>query len=129
MASILIPKSAETTSDLQHIEEAAVRSLATAILEVLEKHYPKYAGKWNIVINTDPKGGIVQVRNLLISGKYGFQLPITWLSNYDDLKKLIMQQAGELLERHGLSRDFRSDVEQELHDMKRDYNGEAQPDV
>lgn len=111
------------------MEAQQASTLAKNILEVLDKHYPNYKGFWNIVIRTDPTGGVVQVRNLLITGKYGFQIPITWLSNHDDLVKIIKDNGGQLLERYGLSRDWRADSETEVSNMKRDYKGEAVGDV
>ena len=69
--------------------------LGKDVLACLKKHYPAYASGWDVGINT---GGIVQVRNMWLSGKMGFVLHAASLVS--DLDKKVMQAGGELLERY-----------------------------
>ncbi len=119
MSSLALPESVT-----RELEEQQVSSLAKNIIEVLDKHYPTYTGTWHILINTDPNAGVVQVRNLRISGTMGFQIPITWLHDHDTMMKLIKNNGGELLERFRLSRERGASVEDQLNDAKRNFKGE-----
>jgi hypothetical protein len=105
---------------VQAIEDANVRNMVKNILASFDKHYPGYKDHWNIRVDTG--GGIIQVRNSLISGKMGFQCPLAWLDPGD---KVVIGLAGELLERYNLSRAKNIDVTDELLNLERDVTGEA----
>lgn len=111
------------------IEEANVRTMVDNILTALHQAYPAYVGKWHIVVNAAPTGGIIQVRNTAISMRYGFQAPITMV---DPEMKNIKMMAGELFERYRLRRGVgHRKADQDLSDLAARRNratGEAEPD-
>lgn len=102
---------------------AAVSVLYDGIVSTLDKHYPDWTGCWYITIDTH--GGIVQVRNIALSGRMGFQLPITQI---DPEYRVIWRMAGELLERYRIARQRGLDIVDAVKNMKRDYRGEAEHD-
>lgn len=110
------------------IEEANVRNLVNGILTVLEKHYPAYSGNWHITVDTNPKGGMIYIVNMLISGLYGISLPISRVENDPGFKYIVMY-AGELLERYRLKRSKNVDIEDEIKNLKHSPIGEAIADT
>jgi len=113
------------TSETGEAVPGAVQTLANQILIALDKAYPSFTDKnnntsWNLKIDT--QGGIIQLTNSLISGRMGVQLPISWL---DPEMRLIVQYAGELLERYCVSRDKHINVEDQIMKIKRNPVGEA----
>ena len=113
------------TAFTEMIADGNVKAMANNILAALDKHYPAYSGEWNIQIDTRPTGGVLRVRNLLISGKMGFQIPLAWV---DYEMNNVVRYAGELLERFKLSRDKNVDVIDELKNLERNGIGEAKHD-
>lgn len=95
---------------------AASLTLAKNVADTLNKHYPGHL--WGV--NVDEKGGVVQVFNLALSGRWGFVIKITDLAGADDLRK-VMRAGGEILERYRLHRGARRDGQ--IHDVKRDIFG------
>lgn len=77
--------------------EAADIGLAMEIANHLNAMYPGWL--WAVSANHD--NGIVQVRNLNLSDKWGFVLKIRDLKNTWTIKREAMLAGGELLERFG----------------------------
>ena len=71
--------------------------LAKNAAAILDKHYPGHL--WGI--NVDGAGGVMQVFNLALSGRWGFILK---LDKIDPELKAVMRAGGELLERYRLKR-------------------------
>lgn len=92
--------------------------LAKNVAEVLHKTYPGHL--WAVTVDED--GGVLVVKNLYLSGDWGYVRHLNKLPNGGEaLKKLIIRDAGELLERYNLSRGgVRID---EIADLKRDVRG------
>jgi len=106
--------------DLHYIP-SGVSTLANQVLEALNKKYPGFYGWWNVAIDT--KGGMIQVRNMRISGKMGFVMRIV---DVDADMKNVTRYGGELLERYRLSREkSKVDFTEEMVNMPRSYTGEA----
>lgn len=84
----------------QEAMPAAVRTLSNNALVALSKHYPHVAEGWHLTV--DQHGGILQVRNLLLNGKWGFVMRIRAI---DPEMNNIVSHAGELLERYRVSRE------------------------
>lgn len=100
---------------------ASVEALAKNILTALNKAYgDDWMAGWKVAIDTE--GGIVQVRNLYISGKMGFIMKITAI---DPEMTNVVRHAGELLERYNISRSRSVDVVDAVSNLKRNYQGEA----
>lgn len=77
----------------------AGETLARNLIATLELHYPSFTGFWRVTVN-EP-GGIIEVTNLMLSGRYGFLMHI---NKIDAEGRKVVRAAGELLERYRLSR-------------------------
>jgi len=68
--------------------------------ELLYKHYPDHL--WAVTVESDQ--GIATVRNLRLSGNWGFILKLRDVVSHKELKRRVLLAGGELLERYKLSR-------------------------
>ena len=68
--------------------------MAKRCAEELMKHYPGYA--WGV--NVSSETGMVHVRNMTLSGEWGFQLKLASIIN-DPSVRLVVSAGGEILER------------------------------
>lgn len=91
--------------------------LAIDVGETLNKHYPGHL--WAVTVDED--GGVLVIKNLALSGNWGFVLHLHRLPAGKALHPLIVRAGGELLERYNLSRS-RLKVD-EIMKMKRDSRG------
>lgn len=86
-------------SEMIALENAKVTAnemlLAKNAAEVLHKHYPGHL--W--AVNVDSQGGILNVFNMRLSGRWGFTLHLDDVFHDPDLKS-VMRAGGELLERY-----------------------------
>jgi hypothetical protein len=89
----------------------------------LDKHYPSYKGMWYVDIRVDQ--GVVEIRNLALSGKMGFYMKIDQI---DPEGRKVVMMAGELLERYRAARDKAIDIRDAIYGMKRNFRGEAEHD-
>lgn len=80
----------------QHIKEY---KLSGVIADILLKHYQDHL--WGV--HVDMRGGVVQVTNMRLSGRWGFILHLDKVL-LDPTNKIIINAGGELLERYRLSR-------------------------
>ena len=87
------------------------------MLDALDRAYPAFNGYWRI--DVDPIGGVAQVTNQLLSGKWGFMMH---LNKIDIEGRKIVRNAGELLERFRVSRNPNLDIYSILA-MERDQRG------
>lgn len=69
-------------------------ALATRAGEMLNKHYPG----WLWAVNVNSEGGVMDIKNLQISSKYGFRLFLSQVYQDPNLK-CVMRAGGEFLER------------------------------
>lgn len=92
-------------------------TMARNLIARLEQHYPAFTGAWRVFVNE--QGGVVQVTNMMLSGKMGFLMHI---SNIDSEGRAIVRAGGELLERYRVSRDKAYKL-QSLIDMPRNRIG------
>jgi hypothetical protein len=82
--------------------------LALGFSGLLLKHYPNH--QWAVEVNSE--GRVINVKNLAISGYYGFRVLMTrktpggiWYSpSHEELEKDVVKAGGEILERAGLKR-------------------------
>jgi hypothetical protein len=88
------------------------------LLDALDRAYPAFNGYWRA--DVDPIGGVVQITNMLLSGKWGF---LMHLNKIDPEGKKVVRNAGELLERFRVSRNPNADIYSILG-MERDKRGE-----
>lgn len=73
--------------------------LAKRMAEVLHKHYPGHL--W--AVTCEGQTGIATVRNLRLSGMWGFTLKLKNIQDDPTLKRVVMA-GGELLERYKVAR-------------------------
>lgn len=97
-------------------------NLRDSLLDRLDMAYPSFNGFWRVAV--DPVGGIVQVTNLLLSGRWGFVLKI---ASIDPEGRKVVASAGELLERYRVSRAKVVDLS-DVAAMPRDRRGELMVD-
>jgi hypothetical protein len=108
-------------SDLIITPETPTESLLRKnLLDTLNRHYPHMSGAW--VIDIDSKGGIIQVRNLALSGRMGFVMHI---NKIDPDFKNVVRFGGELLERYNIARQRGLDMRDQLSNLRRNALGEA----
>jgi len=92
-----------------------VAILHDSMLAALQKAYPAFKDTWHIVVDT--RGGIVQVRNLLLSKDMGFALHI---AKIDPEMRRVRKLAGELFERFNVARNKGLSIQAAMKDVKRD---------
>lgn len=79
---------------------AAVLTLARSAAETLHKHYPGHL--W--AVGYDNHARMLDVRNLALSGNWGFRIRVADVFSATDLDTQVMRAGGELLERYRVSR-------------------------
>lgn len=73
--------------------------LCRNVAEALNQHYPGHL--WAV---EPPHGGVLSVRDLSLSGEYGFHIKIPDIYSASELAKIAMRMGGELLERYNVAR-------------------------
>ena len=106
--------------DIGQAVPGTVQSLLNSMMTALEKHYPTYKGYWHISLDTN--GGIVQIRNLMLSGTMGFMMHI---DRVDTEQRKLIKNAGELLERYNAARKHGIHLHDAMRDVKRNGIGEG----
>jgi hypothetical protein len=71
-------------------------TLSGQIAEALNKHYPLHL--WAVTVNS--RGGVCDVMNLRLSGRWGFRLFLNDLWSASQIERQAMLAGGELLERY-----------------------------
>ncbi len=100
---------------------ANVEVLYKNLINSLSQGYPHIPSEsWHIAIDT--RGGLVQIRNLMLSGQMGFVMHI---SKIDPEGRNVRRNAGEMLERYNIARSHGQDLATQINDMKRKPTGEA----
>ncbi len=74
--------------------------MAKNAAELLHRHYPGYL--W--AVSVDHNARTLDVRNLMLSGAWGFRIPLMPVFSASDLDKQVMRAGGELLERYRVRR-------------------------
>lgn len=100
------------------------QTLARNIIARLEYFYPNFTGAWRVCVN-EP-GGVIEVTNLLLSGKMGFLMHI---NKIDPEGRKVVRAAGELLERYRIARSGgRMAAFEQVLGQARDFRGELVAD-
>jgi hypothetical protein len=105
-------------------------------MATLWKHYPGYS-KWpgNIIATEDQSpwiidikdfstGGVVTIRNKLLSGNMGVTIHLKKLQEDPDFKSVVMY-VGELLESYNQTREKALEIRESIYNMPRDWRGNA----
>lgn len=119
MTALLVNQDAGTEYAPTQGPPASVVTLHNNIMHMLQKHYPHVAAGWSIAI--DLEGGVVQIRNLMLSGKMGFVMKIRQIAG--DFKNVVAA-GGELLERYRIARDHAVDIRDQLNNAQRSPLGD-----
>lgn len=72
--------------------------LAKTAADALDKAYPGHL--WAVDVN----GGMLNIRNLLLSGEWGYRIKVPSLYTASDLTRRVLLGGGEILERFALAR-------------------------
>lgn len=102
---------------------AADIGMAKQMAEALHQHYPGHL--W--AVTCDGRTGMADVRNLALSGNWGFRLHIHKTYSASQWKHKVVMAGGELLERYRLRRG-RFD-EQEYNQLGTDRAGNILGDL
>lgn len=76
--------------------------VAKEVAELLLRHYPGYL--WAVSIDSRTTVGMLDIRNLSLSGKWGFRFPLKEYFDGLSTTKKIARAGGELLERYRMPR-------------------------
>lgn len=95
--------------------------LAKNAAEALHKAYPGHL--WAVSVN----GSVLQVRNLYLSGHWGFVLHIPQFFSASDWDKKVLRAGGEVLERYKQRRGLVDEAG--IHTLATDYAGRHRPEL
>lgn len=79
--------------------------LAKDMADVLNTQYPGHL--W--AVNVDGKQGMADIRNLALSGDWGYRLRIVTNFSASEFRKRVIRAGGEILERFGQRRGAMDD--------------------
>lgn len=97
--------------------------MSKEMAEALHAAYPGHM--WAVAV--DGSIGFADVRNLALSGNWGFRIKLDNIYSGSSFKKDVLRAGGELLERYRMSRGkFRAD---EYADLKTDQAGNHKADL
>lgn len=96
---------------------------AREMAEVLHSAYPDHL--W--AVTCEGEKGIATVRNLSLSGQWGFILKLREMYTSSDWKKRVLVAGGELLERYKLRRGAADAAA--IADLKTDFSGRIVGDM
>lgn len=102
---------------------ASEMTTAKIIGDALFEHYPGHL--W--AVNVDESAGMADIRNLALSGKYGYRMPIHVAYSASRLKAMSIMAGGEILERY---RQRRGTIDaSSIESLREDFAGNLQPDL
>lgn len=96
---------------------------ARTMAEALHAAYPGHF--W--AVSCDGKTGMADVRNLALSGNWGFRIKLSGIYSASQFKKDVVKAGGEILERFSLSRGRLND--DQLSDRPTDFAGRLTADM
>lgn len=97
--------------------------MAKSMAEALHNAYPGHL--W--AVNCSGQTGMADIRNLALSGQWGFRLRLTDIYSASAFRKDVVMAGGELLERYRLSRG-RLDIDQ-YSNLHGDFAGRLKADM
>lgn len=96
--------------------------MAKQIAETLHSHYP--GQRW--AVTCDSRTGLITIRNLWLSGTYGYILKIAHVSTASLLADTVKHAGGEIMERFGMARGRFNEAK--YLTMKTDFAGRLEFD-
>lgn len=95
--------------------------IAKRAAEHLHKHYPGHIWAVNV------EGSMLDVRNLMLSGNWGFRLSIPSMYSSSDWDKQVLRAGGEILERY---RQRRAQIDEgAIIELPTDFAGRHKPEL
>lgn len=76
--------------------------IAKEVADLLLRHYPGYL--WAVSIDSRETVGMLDIRNLSLSGKWGFRFPLKEYLDGMDTRRKVVRAGGEILERYRMPR-------------------------
>jgi hypothetical protein len=76
--------------------------IAKEVAELLLSNYPGYL--WAVAIDSRPTVCMLDIRNLSLSGKWGFRFPLDEYLDGMDTRRKVIRAGGEMLERYRMPR-------------------------
>ena len=107
--------------------DTLARNLIARLNFAYPAFYDEQSGQsmWRVTVN-EP-GGVIEVTNLALNGKYGFLMHI---AKIDAEGRKVVRAAGELLERYRISRGQRTSVVlNDINNAQRDFTGRLVPSM
>lgn len=96
---------------------------ARTMAEELHKAYPGHF--W--AVTCDTRTGFADVRNLALSGNWGFRIRLSGIYSSSGFKRDVLKAGGEILERFRLQRGKLDD--DQLSNLKTDFAGRLTADM
>ena len=90
-------------------------ALCGRVADTLNNHYPGHL--WATHLNSDATGGVLIIRHMGLSTRYGYVLHLKSLHNDPDLKR-VMRAGGEMLERARLAQKGRGEQAKHVDGMR-----------
>lgn len=90
--------------------------LAKQMAEALHAHYPGHL--WGVTVSE--RTGMADIRNLALSGRYGYRLKLQDHSTASDWKAMTIRAGGEILERLKVARGKATDA---INTLPTDFSG------
>lgn len=81
--------------------------LAKEIADILHRHYPGHL--W--AVNVDGRNGVANIRDLLLSGQWGYVLKLTTVFSASEFGRDVVRAGGEILERFRVERGRLNEAE------------------
>ncbi len=97
--------------------------LCGRVADKLNNHYPGHL--WATHLNSDKLGGILVIRNMAQSTRYGYVLHLSTIYADPDLK-CVMRAGGEMLERAKMSHEWDGEMAQHVEGIdakEQPFNG------
>lgn len=93
--------------------------MARHMADTLHKHYPGHL--W--AVTCDGRKGIATVRNLALSGEWGFVLHLPQIYSASEWDKRVVRAGGEILERYRISRASHDRVADQIAAAPKNFAG------
>jgi hypothetical protein len=97
--------------------------MAKEMAEALHSHYPGHL--W--AVTCDGETGMADVRNLLLSGNWGFRLRLPATYSASEFRRRVVMAGGELLERYRIKRGRLNP--DDINNLRADFAGQAKADL
>lgn len=99
--------------------------MAKNMAEMLHRHYPGHL--WAVTCDGDK--GIATIRNLMLSGDWGFILKLPLIYSASEWDKRVIMAGGEVLERYRIARAGAERTMDQMLSASKDFSGRILKDL